>query len=270
MLAKRSALSFLKAFRPHPASTRRLSGISSVYPWRVGQEVVSWADKPQGDAVLEFVSSSSALCERFGPAFAADFDNSSNGSHHFIHAGDKRSLIVKLNETEPNISDVRSGVAAAVGVARKTKAISSLSIDLSSSLLSPVMQDAAIQATVLSNYHFSRHSSDAGIKKHRTLPKLVLFLLSSNVGMLFCGQSAWVLQEFVGVTPNDPLVTKLEATLIARNVANERADTMNPQAIEDIARDLAGQHGLKITVISGGELLERGMHLFHAVGQAAQ
>jgi leucyl aminopeptidase len=74
----------------------------------------------------------------------------------------------------------------------------------------------------------------------------------------------------VGCKPNEPLISKLEATLLARNVANERADIMNPQAIEDIARDLATKHGLKITVVAGNELLDRGMNLFHAVGQAAQ
>ncbi len=59
------------------------------------------------------------------------------------------------------------------------------------------------------------------------------------------------------------------ACALARDMVNTPANDMGPLQIETIAREIAGQHGAQITVITGEGLLEAGYPAVHAVGRAA-
>ncbi len=59
------------------------------------------------------------------------------------------------------------------------------------------------------------------------------------------------------------------ACALARDMINTPANDMGPLQIETIAREIAEQHGAKIAVITGGDLLEKNYPAVHAVGRAA-
>lgn len=61
-----------------------------------------------------------------------------------------------------------------------------------------------------------------------------------------------------------------EATLFARDLVNERADEMHPGRLEEVARGVAAAAGAEVFVCAGADLLPAGLHLLHAVGQAAR
>lgn len=64
--------------------------------------------------------------------------------------------------------------------------------------------------------------------------------------------------------------TIAESTLFCRDLANDRADTMTPSAIEAIAHKVATTHQLPFTVVKGDALHTEGLTLIEAVGQGAK
>jgi len=65
-----------------------------------------------------------------------------------------------------------------------------------------------------------------------------------------------------------------ESTISARNMANERADIMNPDEIENICYNLKKKYGnpnnLNVYIYKENELMNFGMNLFIAVGQGSK
>lgn len=72
-----------------------------------------------------------------------------------------------------------------------------------------------------------------------------------------------------GIVPSSSLLPLLNATILARDVANERSTVMTPAGVEEVALTVAHEHGMQATVISGQALVDAGLLLFHAVGKAA-
>lgn len=56
---------------------------------------------------------------------------------------------------------------------------------------------------------------------------------------------------------------------LARDLINTPASDMGPVALEAAAKELAGQHGAKMTVVSGDDLLVQNFPMIHAVGRAS-
>jgi leucyl aminopeptidase len=67
----------------------------------------------------------------------------------------------------------------------------------------------------------------------------------------------------------DELSRIAEGMTLARDLINTPANDMGPAELEAAARALAKQHGAKIRVITGGDLLKQNFPLIHAVGRAA-
>ena len=61
-----------------------------------------------------------------------------------------------------------------------------------------------------------------------------------------------------------------DCTVFARDLVNERADEMHPARLEEVARALAAEAGATVHVLAGEALLPAGLHMLHAVGQAAR
>jgi leucyl aminopeptidase len=59
------------------------------------------------------------------------------------------------------------------------------------------------------------------------------------------------------------------ACALARDMINTPANDMGPLQIETIAREIAEQHGAKIAVVTGDDLLSENYPAVHAVGRAA-
>ena len=61
----------------------------------------------------------------------------------------------------------------------------------------------------------------------------------------------------------------LAACVRVRDMVNTPTEDMGPDAMESIARDIAGAHGADIEVITGDDLLTRNYPAIHAVGRAS-
>ena len=61
----------------------------------------------------------------------------------------------------------------------------------------------------------------------------------------------------------------VEGVFLARDLINTPTNDMLPSDLEAAARKLAGQHGAKVSVTTGDELLRDKLTLIHAVGRAA-
>ena len=64
--------------------------------------------------------------------------------------------------------------------------------------------------------------------------------------------------------------TIAECTLFSRDLANDRADTITPSAMEAIAQKVATTHQLPFTVVKGDALHTEGLTLIEAVGQGSR
>jgi leucyl aminopeptidase len=71
-----------------------------------------------------------------------------------------------------------------------------------------------------------------------------------------------------GVDGND-LTHIAEGVFLARDLINTPANDMGPPELEYAARSLATQHGARVHVIVGDDLLKENFPLIHAVGRAA-
>ena len=61
-----------------------------------------------------------------------------------------------------------------------------------------------------------------------------------------------------------------EATILARDLENERADEMHPERLEAVARGVAAEVGASVYSLANEGLMKEGLHLLHAVGQASR
>jgi leucyl aminopeptidase len=99
-------------------------------------------------------------------------------------------------------------------------------------------------AWVLGTYSFGRYRQG---KKARPLPKLV------------------VPRDVDG----EETTRIAESVFLARDLVNTPSNDMGPEELAAAARVLARQHGAKLSIIAGEELLERNYPLVHAVGRAS-
>ena len=110
----------------------------------------------------------------------------------------------------------------------------------------PVAANAAALGWLLGGYRFGRYKTD-GTAKAKAQAELVWPAGSDR-----------------------PLVTaQAEGIALARDLINTPAGDLGPRELAAAARDLAGRHDAKCTVIAGKDLLKQGYPAVHAVGRAA-
>ena len=68
---------------------------------------------------------------------------------------------------------------------------------------------------------------------------------------------------------DDLIAAQAEGIALARDLINTPAGDLGPRELAAAARDLAGRHSAKCTVIAGKDLLKQGYPAVHAVGRAA-
>jgi leucyl aminopeptidase len=68
----------------------------------------------------------------------------------------------------------------------------------------------------------------------------------------------------------DKIEILARAEALTRDLINTPAADMGPEALEQAARDIAGQHDARIAVTSGDALLSENLPMIHAVGRAAE
>jgi leucyl aminopeptidase len=95
---------------------------------------------------------------------------------------------------------------------------------------------------LLAQYRFDRYHSQSAMKADLVAPKEVD---AEKIRVLVAGEC------------------------LARDLINTPTSDMGPENLEQAARDLAKQHGAKISVITGAALLKKNFPMIHAVGRAA-
>ena len=127
--------------------------------------------------------------------------------------------------------------------------------------------DVLVRIAVLSNHSFAKYLTRNldGEKAHQL--EHLSFVHPSFVASKSTDSES-------SVSPYDAVVTRsatiAECTLFSRDLANDRADTITPSAIEALAQKLATAHQLPFTVVKGDALHTEGLTLIEAVGQGAK
>ncbi len=101
----------------------------------------------------------------------------------------------------------------------------------------------AALAFALGTYSFTRYRKSEPVKVHLEVP--------------------------AGVDGED-LSRIVEGMFLARDLINTPTNDMLPSDLEAVARKLAAQHGAKVSVTAGDELLKEKLTLIHAVGRASK
>ena len=179
-----------------------------------------------------------------------------------------RLLLVGLGkQSAVSVSTIRSATHAAVQ-ALKAKRVSHAVVVVPESEVKADEEggkagldttlDALVRIAVLSNHTFQKYvtRNKDGEKAHQ-LEHLTL-----------------VHPSFSSSSSYDAVVkrsaTIAECTLFCRDLANDRADTITPSAIEALAQKVATTHQLPFTVVKGDALHSEGLTLIEAVGQGAK
>lgn len=163
-----------------------------------------------------------------------------------------RVVSVYLGEEEKlSESALRSGTCTAVQVLKdlKAKVVEFLIPPLAS--IAPQRAAYVVQqAATLKNYSFFKY-----ITKEEARASLF-----DSLSVVSAGEPA----------NNSVLETVCNATIFARDLANERADVANPEYLETVARTVAQDTGLGLHVLGMEQLQQQGLNLLAAVGQGSR
>lgn len=113
-----------------------------------------------------------------------------------------------------------------------------------------------LRAGLLSNYAFDQYYTKKA-QKVNLLAKLAIVPETSSSAILKDVETIKVTVRseanfrFRFLTRSPSLFSLLqilaEATMLARDLTNERADVANPQYLEDVARQVAQEHSMKVS-----------------------
>lgn len=170
----------------------------------------------------------------------------------------KRVILVGLGSEKDVTIDVLRAAAhhAAQGIAGCKADCGSIVVP-NTKLDAAAATDAITRSCFLSLHRFDKYLTQS--EDTVRLSSLDL-LYASNDALFSSGGAATVITTANKVTTG---------TILAREVANDRADVVNPAYMEARAADLAKAHGLQMTVLQHDELLKQGYNLISAVGQGA-
>lgn len=156
-------------------------------------------------------------------------------------------------------NSLRKAASAAVSKLRSLKVTAAeVRLPAVEGIPAPKTAEIIVQAAALTNYHFDRYLT--------TEEKVPTFLSTLRI----VPNAAAAAEEAATAAAVAATATLAEATIFARDVANERADEMHPAKMEAVARAVAAEIGAEVHVVSGDDLLTNGLHLMHAVGQSAR
>ena len=164
-----------------------------------------------------------------------------------------RQVVVPLGpQGKVNLDKLRAGVVKGVSHIRASKSGGSVQISVPAFLSEhhDIVAGAVVQSALLSNYAFDRH-----VAKPSSNP-ISEFVIAGASG------------SFAAALPT--LKTICNGTLLARNIANERADDANPAHFDELAQKIASSYGLSYSSLCGDALVKEGMSLMQAVGQGAE
>eukprot|EP00042_Codosiga_hollandica_P057325 m.846185 g.846185 ORF g.846185 m.846185 type:complete len:515 (-) comp59556_c0_seq9:90-1634(-) len=164
-------------------------------------------------------------------------------------------LLVSLGpQAKVSAASLRGAASKAVKYFRSLKVGGALTLNvptLDSARVQPAVAAGVLaQSALLSNYTFDKY---LGKPAHVDLSEIVL----------------------AGVDPAlnanlEAIKQATDATIFARDLANERADIASPDLFHTLAQEIADRGQLKLSAVVGEELPAQGLNLLHAVGQASR
>jgi leucyl aminopeptidase len=167
----------------------------------------------------------------------------------------RRLILAGLGSAPVTRESIRRGFGAAATVARDAgaKRVFAVLPDGEGIPQAAESAAAAVEGALLSTYRFTRYHGAA--RKDEPAPKEI---------------DAFVVPESEGVGDG---VKRGEArargVMLARDLSNEPASTLNPVEMANHARRVAADNDLEITVLGPAEILAQGMGAFAAVGRAS-
>lgn len=167
-----------------------------------------------------------------------------------------RILTVSIGPAaDVDVSGLRKAAVAAIAKLRALK-ITSASVALPAvpGVPTALSSSAIVQAAVLSNFSFDRYLTLED-KKPSLIKTLHFSPPPGDASAEAAAKTAAVLAD---------------ATIFARDLANERADELHPARLEAVARAVAAEASAEFFVCAGEDLLSQGLHLLHAVGQSSR
>ena len=170
-------------------------------------------------------------------------------------ASEQRQLLASISgKGGKRLDGLRKAVGSVVSKAKSLK-IAFLEFDVPAldGLAPAAVAGAIAQAAALSNYSFNRYIT--GVDK---APHIIARIHVVTGGDASADAAVATARAFS------------DASILARDVGNERADEMHPARMEALARSIAAETGMSVHAVVGEELLAEGMHMHYSVGQAAR
>jgi leucyl aminopeptidase len=117
--------------------------------------------------------------------------------------------------------------------------------------------DAAVEGARLATYRFTRYYGQA--RKDDPAPRTV-------ESLSFVGDGLDAAAAHAAIARGEAVAAGVE---LARDLSNEPASVLNPEAFAEHARRVATEHGLEITVLGPAEMTRLGMGAIAAVGKGS-
>lgn len=176
-------------------------------------------------------------------------------SFEWVYTNGPRVLLVGLGDMA-DLGSVRAAAHLAVSQL-KSKKLTRAAMFLDPACVQKfddAAVDALVRVCVLSNHHFDKY-----LKTDNSSPAL------THIQIMATAESQ---SKFFPVLLRAQV--SAEATLLARELANDRPDEVNPTTLDSLAKDIASTHRLEYRSVTGSELQERQLNLISAVGQCAR
>jgi leucyl aminopeptidase len=188
----------------------------------------------------------------------ADF-KASAGAVAVSYSDDERVVTVGLGpEKKVDANGLRAATAACIHHLR-SMGIDSAAIQVPHNGVESVgthrTMELVAQTAMLSNYRFDKYLTGKQVTKNEPL---------QSIDLVWAGERDDAIEATVSAAK-----ASVSATWLARDVANERGDVMDPAEMESVCKDMAARHGLKMKVIDADELQQLGHNLHYAVGKGA-
>jgi leucyl aminopeptidase len=242
------------AFTADAASSHYASGPFPVIPRTNGIAAITSGAPSAHGTVVRFATKDAIKAAAGEGAIGEDATTDSVYVQYVKEEGRDRRVVWASVGAKSTVASLRKAAVAAVTKLRalKVKEVEFEPIATPEGSDAVKVAAAVVQAAALTNYAFDRY-----LTSEAKVPHFISALHFSTADAAVARQV-------------EESAILAAGTIFARDLANERADEMHPSRLEDVARQVAAVAGMSVFTCTGPELVSEGLHMLHAVGQAAR
>lgn len=197
---------------------------------------------------VHFHTEESLPSSSLSPAFAADLKESKLLVQH--SSSSQRLIHVLAGKDKITPASMRKATSQAVNYLRSLKVQSAaFHVPQDKGALPVPCEEIMLHSALLTNYTYPKYQTE-----HKATPLESLAIVKPD-GHAYT---------------NSEVHAMCNATILARDLANERADIANPEMLAAVAKQVADRYSQGYSVLVGEELTQHGLNLHYAVGQASQ